>query len=1241
VGKLGRAVQPHLKVVMPALVDKLADNKIVVQQHDVKVLQRLCTALSPAAVLDHLLPVLGSRQPRAREQAIGIVTFAVLTNAAGFPPGYPYGDLATRVAALAADPEPRVVGAALDCLAVLGDAAGVSLVEDAVVGAGLPPAAERSALSRLEDPARPAMGENGVLEGAYAARPDSGRSGVSGGGYGGSFNGRGRASVGSSSPPQYTGSAAPDPWGGGRAGRRGPPSPSPPSTGSAPPVGMANLDHGGGYSPPSYSPRAGRRAGAGPGTPGPILSPRMASPTKDAPSQNARYGAGLDDTFNETAGPSFLTGIHLAGGAGDADPGHGGHGLAPAGYGNRSHEQQRAAYGTVRQASRRDEEEPASSDGSAAILPGRGLRHSQSSGMGSIVGGALSEPDPRAIVDRSASDRNDPSSLGLLGDVDGGYADKFLSEGKSGRHRPPQRSTSGEMPRGRGAELSSGAPRLPLALQRDLGDDSKDVDDGQYPYLEPSSPQEGRALPSVTSKLSILKERNAQWRRNNPRGTMATSGNLDEAGAQSRESGTTGSPSSLYTRGADPLRDMGLPPRLSDRAEQGGGRRPRPARPVYGEETRLPPPADDERDTSAYGGSLQESPRRPPTQGLRGASQHSMERTARMGALARTGSRRGNVSQAEEGGMPAGRGLETRDGSSPRGGPGALAGPKEIGTAELTPLGDPEAQLRRALSELERANSKGRKELDWVAQFEALNVARRAVVHHPEVVQPYVRPLTLALVPAVEALRSLTAKTAMMSVQEMVVSLGRSLDSELEHLVPVLLKRAGEVSVAGRENFLASEADAALSQIIVRASETRSASLLLQQTGHKNPNTRTKIASKLDELLNTHGTRMLGNRQLLDQLLTAALKFTTEAKEDTRTFGKRMLWELKRLVGASGGDLSQMIGNRGDARARQAALAMFQKEAGPPPAPRPQTRAPPSRASQHPSTAPPQFPFEGSGPTANRLRTAGSRQRPRPAPPGPNGVGRAATGDAVIGAGSTYGMTYGAGGLVGSAGLSDDPEVEEQLPGILEDLAKRDFRDRIRGIKSLTGLVRSKAQVSEPSMVKILEAMTARVQDGNTKVVAEALDALRAMFPTIGDAVAPGLNVMIPCLATSLGSTNERVRQAASSALSTLVGSADQSLLVQHMAHCVSHSSGRGKAAMILSLQGIVEDVYARRPHLVVKHVVPAAFTVLGDSKVDVKSANQELIATLHRVLGNDLTTAAANLSQPLRQRLDMVLGAA
>ena len=39
--------------------------------------------------------------------------------------------------------------------------------------------------------------------------------------------------------------------------------------------------------------------------------------------------------------------------------------------------------------------------------------------------------------------------------------------------------------------------------------------------------------------------------------------------------------------------------------------------------------------------------------------------------------------------------------------------------------------------------------------------------------------------------------------QELIEVLGPALDGELEHLVPILVKKAGVVSVAGRDNFLA------------------------------------------------------------------------------------------------------------------------------------------------------------------------------------------------------------------------------------------------------------------------------------------------------------------------------------------------------------------------------------------------------------------------------------------------------
>ena len=51
-------------------------------------------------------------------------------------------------------------------------------------------------------------------------------------------------------------------------------------------------------------------------------------------------------------------------------------------------------------------------------------------------------------------------------------------------------------------------------------------------------------------------------------------------------------------------------------------------------------------------------------------------------------------------------------------------------------------------------------------------------------------------------------------MQEMIQALGaRGLDAEIEHTVPVLLKKAGEMSQAGRETFLAAEASLVISNM--------------------------------------------------------------------------------------------------------------------------------------------------------------------------------------------------------------------------------------------------------------------------------------------------------------------------------------------------------------------------------------------------------------------------------------------
>jgi hypothetical protein len=100
-------------------------------------------------------------------------------------------------------------------------------------------------------------------------------------------------------------------------------------------------------------------------------------------------------------------------------------------------------------------------------------------------------------------------------------------------------------------------------------------------------------------------------------------------------------------------------------------------------------------------------------------------------------------------------------------------------------------------------NAAARKELDWVGQTEAVNDARRLVAHHADLLTPgSLHELCQAAGPAVEQLRSCTARAAMQLFGEAFAALGARADRELEDVVPLLVKKAGEVSTAGAEALI-------------------------------------------------------------------------------------------------------------------------------------------------------------------------------------------------------------------------------------------------------------------------------------------------------------------------------------------------------------------------------------------------------------------------------------------------------
>ncbi|KAL4421548.1 hypothetical protein ABPG75_010839 [Micractinium tetrahymenae] len=276
-------------------------------------------------------------------------------------------------------------------------------------------------------------------------------------------------------------------------------------------------------------------------------------------------------------------------------------------------------------------------------------------------------------------------------------------------------------------------------------------------------------------------------------------------------------------------------------------------------------------------------------------------------------------SPSGQSGSPARSIWRTGSGALPGSPTAAAAGVSKDGAAaegaaafnpasDTSPLAQPEAALQQALSALQAAALSQKKELDWQAQHEALRTVRRLAMHHPGVLAPAatLHALVALAAPVIDALRSTLARLAIAVFQSLAEGLGPALDAELDAFVPLLLKRAGQLSISGRDNFLAVEADRALAALVSHAGEARCAAALLNCLSSKPPDVRAKAAMHLDSCLHQHGSRLVGGSGagagcgvFTARSRRAAVALLDEGGLEARTAGKRLLFELRSLLDAA------------------------------------------------------------------------------------------------------------------------------------------------------------------------------------------------------------------------------------------------------------------------------------------------------------------------------------------------------
>lgn len=219
-----------------------------------------------------------------------------------------------------------------------------------------------------------------------------------------------------------------------------------------------------------------------------------------------------------------------------------------------------------------------------------------------------------------------------------------------------------------------------------------------------------------------------------------------------------------------------------------------------------------------------------------------------------------------------------------------------------------------------------------------------------------------------------------------------------------------------------------------------------------------------------------------------------------------------------------------------------------------------------------------------------------------------------------------------------DGATEAALGAATQQLDSKDWRERSAGLRALGDLKTVLHTLPESQVALLLDSITNRLSDGNSKVNVLALETVESILPSLGNAVGVGLNTLIPALSANAASTNEKIRSKAVDAMDALVASVDGALLVQNLSHVISHGSARSKAVMIERLEAVVRNCYAAQPRLVGKHALGAALASLMDPKADIRAANSKLLRSLYAAMGPQLLDAASGLAPNMYARLESIV---
>eukprot|EP00520_Triparma_pacifica_P017084 CAMPEP_0118642922 /NCGR_PEP_ID=MMETSP0785-20121206/6096_1 /TAXON_ID=91992 /ORGANISM="Bolidomonas pacifica, Strain CCMP 1866" /LENGTH=1505 /DNA_ID=CAMNT_0006534511 /DNA_START=76 /DNA_END=4589 /DNA_ORIENTATION=+ len=521
-------------------------------------------------------------------------------------------------------------------------------------------------------------------------------------------------------------------------------------------------------------------------------------------------------------------------------------------------------------------------------------------------------------------------------------------------------------------------------------------------------------------------------------------------------------------------------------------------------------------------------------------------------------------------------------------------------TDDIRPSPNPQQELNRVLTKIEVE--------EWPEIFHTLNSVRRLALHHGNLLGSHVHSVLRSVLKAVDNLRSAVAKNAILTIGDMWLGLGRTMDPELNLVAPALLKRFADTN-----GFLCESADSCINIVISNASDIRCLNAFLASAGNKLPAVRAKSAAVVLRCIQRADPGKLKGSRDLVKLLGVLAQFCQDRNGETRSFGRQIAVMLIQNNIMREEKLQQALPRDVFAKIEQGMRSgLFHTPA--------KGGLNLTKVDGMEDDEDDIMEISGSNLNATRFNPKGGGKDVTP------------TKSAKVGK-RERSKTSGA-----SLGSTINHTELEGLQEIFKKMRSKDWSERRDAVTEVVDFVIKYPNkvTNSNKLVTIFDRLCEKLSDGNTKVNILALEGVGRCMEILGGAVGAVLGVLVPALVGNLARTPKLITLA-KGIIENLTQSIDPKQLLQPYCNQIeSATTGKSKSFMILKLSDIIPRLFQNSTSnktavtLVSKNVVPVALRCVGDSKPDIKLSCRTLIITLYSLMGDLLIEAVRKVNSSM-----------